>query len=998
MRQSICIRRRPTWLACTALAALAPGVAVAQQEDENTDPDIEVAQTSTQAEPIIVTGSRLPVPDFDTPTPVISIGEDVLAQQGTTNLTEFLLQEPALVGSFDAVETGPISNNSFIGSTGLNLLNLRNLGVSRTLVLQNGRRHISQLPNDSAVDINTIPVDLVERIDVVTGGVSAVYGADAVSGVVNFVTDTDFEGLAARAQMGFGAGGEPFDYFGSVTGGLNFADGRGNVAGSFQYDHQGRLQTFDRDYAGPFASRLAFGRNRADEQAGDDPNVPDNILFDDLRFCDTAPNGGVFTSFTNDFVAPDFTGDGTPFQLGDAIVPPFFCSGGDGTLVSGYTGDLIGESDSYVGNLFVNFEFSPAAHLFGELKYARVEANAQGQPSFDFFLGVPTDNPFIPAPILADTFAFGLPFVSRDNFDLGRRSEDTTRETWRAVVGLRGELADWLNYDASYVYGRSEVENLAINNRFNDRWFAAIDVVTNPATGQPDCRINVDPTSIPFNASGEVLTAFQNGTTTFSPGECIPFNLFVDGAATNLLAADWIMQDTLSTARSEHHVATGYVYGDIPGISLPGGEISWLLGGEFRREEAQDDPNEFDRRGLTFGNVLQPEGGSFEVWEAFAELQLPILSGVPLADDLRLNLAARISDYTTIGSTFTWNAGLIWAPIPDIRFRGTYSQSVRAPNTGELFGAQSQDFEFIDDPCDVSNLDNGSEFRAANCAAILTGFGIDPTTFIDPNSATVAGRSGGNPNLTEETSEVWTAGVVFEPRFAPGLNLAIDFYDITIEDAVNFATAEEIAENCVDAPDLANVFCDNITRDPGTGGIVDFLQIPQNVAEFRTRGIDLNLNWTIDPFDYGIESDIGVFNIRLVGSYLDRLTFIPSPGAALNDDRNEINAPKWLATFDLTWNRGPLTINYGFNYFNGTLRDSNETIEGDPDFFPPEFIHLPSRHTHDIFASADLTDYLQFYGGINNVFNQRPAIGLTITPVSPVGRFAYVGLRVKLGS
>lgn len=967
------------------------------------DQDLAVAipddASLAQDEPaIVVTGSRLPSLDYDTPTPVISIGEDLLANQGTTNLTEFLLNEPALVGSQGDLE----NTNSFIGSTGLNLLNLRNLGIARTLVLVNGRRHITQLPNNAAVDINTIPVDLIERIDVVTGGTSAVYGADAVSGVVNFITKTDFEGVAARAQYGRATAGEPTDYFGSLTAGLNFGGGRGNVAGSFQYSHSGRLRSADRDYAGPYASRRAFYRNGEDEANGDDPNVPDNILYEDVRFCDTAPNGGVFTSFSNEFVAPDFTGDGQPFSVGNATIPPYYCSGGSGTRTSGYTGDLIGKSDSYVGNILFSYELGGGHKLFAEGKFARVDAIAEGQPSFDFFLGAFPDNPFMPQTI-RDDLIYGLAFVSRDNFDLGKRLEETSRDTYRGVLALRGDVSDAISYDVSYVYGRTEVENLSRNNRLNDRWYAAIDVVTNPATGQPDCRYNVDPSIIPdeANYNDDVLAAYENGTITFSPGECEPFNLFEDGGAINAAAADWIMQDTLASSYSEHHVLSGYLYGKLGFLGLQGGDIGWVLGTEYRKEKAQDTPNEYDARGLTFGNKLAAEGGKFDVWEVYGELEFPFLADVAGAHELTVNLAGRYSDYSTIGKTWTYNVGVVWAPIRDIRLRGTYARAVRAPNLGELFGAQSQNFALINDPCDIANVGDGTQYREANCAAVLGAIGVDPATFIDPNSASVAGLTGGNPDLSEESSDVYTAGVVFRPGFLPGLNLAFDYYDIKIGQAINFPTAQAIAENCYDAPDLDNVFCDNIARnaDPSSstyGGINFFSTIPQNVANFKTRGVDMNLNWAIRPVDYGFSSSIGSFNVRLVGSYLDHLSFIPTPGADVNDDRNEVDAPKWLATFDLTWLKGPLTVNYGYNFYSKTLRGSNAETEADPDLFAPEYLWIKPRSTHDLQVNYAISDAIDVYAGGTNIFNQKPDIGLTQTPVSPVGRFLYGGLRVRL--
>ena len=242
---------------------------------------------------------------------------------------------------------------------------------------------------------------------------------------------------------------------------------------------------------------------------------------------------------------------------------------------------------------------------------------------------------------------------------------------------------------------------------------------------------------------------------------------------------------------------------------------------------------------------------------------------------------------------------------------------------------------------------------------------------------------------------------MLRPGFAPGLNLAFDYYDIKIEQAINFPTAQAIADNCYDAPDLDNVFCDNIAReadmaDNGFGGINFFSTIPQNVANFKTRGVDMNLNWAIRPEDYGFSDKIGSFNVRLVGTYLDHLSFIPTPGADVNDNRGETDAPKWLATLDLTWMKGPLTVNYGYNYYSKTLRGTNAQIEADPDQFAPEYVFVKPRSTHDLQVSYALKDGVDLYAGGSNIFDQKPDIGLTQTPVSPVGRFLYGGVRIRL--
>ena len=498
MRSIHFARRLSTTASLIALGALAAPTAAWAQDDEQ--PSVAgqqdqnaAGQVGTGEDTVVVTGSRIARPALSSPNPITSIGQESIEQSGATNLVDYLQEIPALVGSLDATQTS--GSAGFIGSTGLNLLNLRNLGTQRTLILVDGRRHVAQLPETAAVDIGTIPQDLIERIDVATGGVSAVYGADAVSGVVNFVMRRDFEGIVTRAQIGMAdEGGDPVNGLFSVAAGTNFADGRGNISFAYQYNRDGRLRSRDRAYLR--GTGYCLVEENVDDP-GDDPNVPDQVPYCGLQFFDSSRAGAIDVDF--DFT-PDFNPDGTPFNLGD-FVPPFYSLNGDGTFRSDYIGDVLSQTDRHVANLFLNYEFSPALRFFGEIKFAMSDSYSESQPTFDFTVYQTVDNPFLPGVIRNQVIPgigadlenfFGLPAgsipdgvaVSRDNFDLGTRAEDNHRETWRGVVGLAGSITPDINFELSYTYGKSDVENVSINNRFDDRFFAAIDVVTDPATGQ----------------------------------------------------------------------------------------------------------------------------------------------------------------------------------------------------------------------------------------------------------------------------------------------------------------------------------------------------------------------------------------------------------------------------------------------------------------------------------------------------------------------------------
>lgn len=965
------------------------------------------ANTSANAD-IIVTGSRIARPETDFPNPITSVTSADIQESGRTNLTDFLTQSPALVGSSTSFNNA--GSNAAIGTSGLNLLNLRNLGIERTLVLIDGRRHVPSLSGTAAVDINTIPVDLIERVDVVTGGASAVYGADGVTGVVNFIMKKNFEGLIARGQIGISQRGDSGNRFFSITGGKNFAEGRGNFTLNYEYSKDDRLQAYAR-HRNLSRNRMTFQNNPNDTGVPDDPNLPDNIPLNDIRFFDSSRGGGIDVDFDG---VPDFNSDGTPWDQG-LFVPPFYQQGGSGTPRSDYIGDLLPSVERHNVNALFQYELTDHINFFAQGKYVKTKTFTISQPTFDFYILMRPDNAYLPDSLRQiaidngnnpDIGVAGVLF-NRDNFDFGTRGEDVDRETMRGVIGFDGDLSDHAKFEVSYVYGRTKVKNRQIGNRFNDRFYSAVDAVDEGQflTGTPNgnivCRTNLDPTALPdvsFASPG--ITNFGS----FTPGPnsgCIPLNLFGEGSPSQQ-AIDWVSLTSIARDELTQHVVSGSISGDFGALfSLPGGDVAFALGAEYRRESSRSTPDANDTAGFTFNNVLLPSRGHYDVKEAFAEINVPVLKDIPFANELSFGAAIRFSDYSTIGKTTTWKVDGVYAPIRDISFRATYAEAVRAPNISELFDPANQTFLFITDPCDIANINNGASTRAANCVALLTAAGADPAIFVDPNSASIPGTLAGNPGLSEETAKTKTAGIVLRPSFLPGFAASIDWYDIKLTNAITTVTAQRLADLCVDQATISNQFCAAITRQVGganAGGITDFALFPQNVANFRTSGVDLTINYRFEA-----SPDIGSFDFQLVGGYLDKLTFIGSPGAAPSNDRNvseSVNggpAPKWLFNFDATWKHGPLTVNYGFNYFGKTLRFLRTTTAGDPDYVEGKYFKIKAKHEHEIQLGYDVTEQFNIYTGINNMFDQKPDFASVFYPVSGVGRFFYAGAKVKIG-
>lgn len=965
------------------------------------------AADADDAEAIIVTGSRIYRPELSLSNPVQALSRETIERSGETNLTDFLIDSPALVGSLsNGANSG---SNATFQSVGLNLLDLRNLGTERTLVLVNGRRHVNAFPGENSVDVNTIPTDLVERVDILTGGASAIYGADAVSGVVNFVLKRDFEGLRARGQVGISERGDAGNRFGSVLVGKNFADGRGNIAFAYEYNQSDRFNERQRRFSGNAADNFQLLQDPGQFPNGGETDVagaPDRILYNNISWADSARNGAVDIDLDG---IPDFDGDGRLYDRGT----PLPGTGGrafnstSNTPTAGYFGDFAPYLERHNLNLLTSFEFSPALRFFGEAKYVRTNSETVSQPSFDFFTYLAPDNFY-----LQQRFGDRAPdgaLVSRDNFDLGVNTDTGKRDTYRGVIGFDGTLTAGdrsgnLRYEVSYVYGRAESTVFGSNNRVTDRYFAALDAVAGP-NGQPTCRINLAGESIiDANNYAEIATIggvpVTGAPLTFRPGECAPLNILGESVASQA-ALDFAFASTVTRARSEQHVVSGSLSGDLGFLfALPGGPVGFAVGAEYRKESTQSTPDPLQQQGFfDGGSSILPSGGSFDVKEVFGEINVPLLADLPFAKNLSFGGAIRYSDYSTIGSTLTWKVDGSYSPIRDITFRGTYSQAVRAPNITELFSPLQGGFEFLDDPCDPSFIAEGTSFRVANCQAQLTAAGLSATQIANFSPATDAEQStsqpgvqGGNPNLQEETARTWTAGVVVRPTFIPGLSMTADWYDIRIKDAINTPDVNEVFKFCVDAPTLDNNFCDSFSRAPGSGFIRTFSVLAQNVAEFTTSGLELQLNYRFTP-----SPSVGTFNLRLVGGYLDDLTFIAAIGGVPEQQRNRTFRPNYVGNFDLTWTRGPFAINYGLAWQGKTQRFTDIQLRANPDISDPEFFLYKERWEHDIQIAYNVDRRFSFYGGVNNFTDQQPDIAATDRlPVSAVGRYFYVGAKVQL--
>lgn len=1091
-----------------AAASAMPFAAHAQEA-----PDNETA-AEEEGTPIVVTGSRIARdPNIGAPAPIVSVSAEELKQAGSADVVDTLRDVPALSTSTSSEAS---IDGIFSEGVGQSILALRGLGANRTLVLVNGRRHVAGVAGEQAVDINSIPTALIERVETLTGGASSIYGADAVTGVVNFVLKDDFEGIEGNVQTGLSSEGDAWRINGDLTWGTNFADGRGNFVVSGEYARGDELQFGDRDFSrnnGLFddqpnpALRLQTGDRGADTPnfnglgPGSQIPVPGSSAFEDIfttpgitptaaeqalidralgsttrliagdpRFSLSSAGGIVAPGDIGLSDGPDINGNGTPDCLesavgfnstfnpgafglagGCAVINPdgslsvyedglvtgiFNQFGGDGIQNNFDVNSLIPETERWSVNALLTYEFSSEAEVFFEGKYVSNTAEFQGQPNtFYDLLTIRDDNPFI-TPELQNFVAplfFGNGtdegfYITRDPADLGPNRNREEYETYRFVGGVRGDITDHLSYEIAGNYGKFKRTTFDANRVITDRWFAAIDVTTDPTTGAPICRSDIDPTPPATTPFG--IPVGDPGFFTFNPGDgqCAPANILGGVGAISQEAIDFITTTVVNERELEQMVFSAIFTGDTGAFfELPGGPVGFVTGFEFREETSSSnfdplvrgvipvttpDANAGDliRDLPTAANslVFDPdatvdnEGGDFTVYEIFGEVRLPLLSGVPFAETLELEAAARYSDYTTVGTTFTYNVGGIWAPSEDILFRGSYAQAIRAPNITELFSpAQGATFRPVD-PCDVAELATAPDpaLRQANCSAIFGQLGVDPTlgtgtyAYVDPLTARFSGSVSGNPNLQEETATTWTVGTQITPSFLPGLILSVDYYNIELEDAINAVGAQDIVDNCVDSATIANQFCENVDRRTDNGGFRFLRQSVVNFARRETSGIEASMVYRFDLGDHG-------FTLQGSGTWVEKLDdfFDPSDLTSVDPELGELQRPEFAGRASLTWDYSDFSLTWGTTYLDsmGLRAVEIESVgEGSNFQYTAANAITDSTFIHDISFTYDLNDMFDVYGGVNNVFNEKPFVTEQAYPVSPVGSFFYLGARVTL--
>ena len=926
---------------------------------------------------IVVTGSRIQRLDIDSAVPVTVVSADAIQQTGAANIQDTLAELPS-VGQNISRATSNFSTNG----NGVATVNLRNLGNSRTLVLIDGRRSVG-IAGTSAVDLNNIPTDFIERIEIVTGGASAVYGSEAIAGVVNFVLKDKFEGIRLRAQNTISDKGDSPREFATLTAGQSFGGDKGNIIVNFSYDNDHGLRSRDR----------SFSRT-------DTPNrssfAAQGLFSVDGAF--SPANGKTFTF--------DPSNNVKPYQ---------------GANIDGYNRDndryLSLPVERYSGALLGNYALTPGITAYIEGEYTKSKSNAGLEPlavgssgtgavlNFDGtpFLGIPITNPFIPAQIKAAMVAAGtdyLQFRRRSN-DIFSRSNKDDRDYYRGVVGVKGDLFGDFKFDAYYEHSESK-DHTQAGNILATNYGAALNAVR--------------------DASGNIVCA----DAVARAAGCVPINIFgyntVSAAAAKFLQTDAgpalggvkAGNPVLFTydARVRQDVGDATVTGSL--FRLPGGPFSVAFGGEYRRESSSEVYDPYSQAGIGLGNQLSNTVGSFNVKEGFLEVNAPMLKDRPFFHYLGFEGAVRYADYSTVGGVTSYKGGVEYAPIADIRFRGVYARATRAPNIGELFSAQSQTFPAVTDPCDQRRgagdyTGSGNPFPSplpAACAAIP---GIARTVAANGGFAyttaqiqTIDGLVGGNPNLKAETADTLTLGAVLTPSFARNFTLSVDYYRIKVRNAVGIIGQQVSADQCIQGG--GPVFCANVIRD-ANGFITRINAINLNTGSTLVSGLDIQGRLHADLASIKVP---GALDFSMFWNHLFQQQQTPFPGGPVQNElgqadcyscgrlgsglRDKINASVVFTT-------GGFSFNYRLDYLSPLV----DSLDADTP------IHIPAYTYHNIQVRQAVGEKreFQFYLGVNNLFDKKPPIFADTNPVTwpgtqtvastydTLGRLLYAGVEVK---
>ncbi|GAB4522436.1 MAG: TonB-dependent receptor [Amphiplicatus sp.] len=899
---------------------------------------------------IYVTGSRIQREDLQAPSPVTTVSTEQLVLTNTVNSEQFLNTLPQVIPSFDSTSNNP--------GDGTARVSLRGLGTQRTLVLVDGARFVPSGAG-TTVDLNNIPPALVERIDVVTGGASAVYGSDAMAGVVNFILKDDFQGVQFDVSHELSAAGWDANTTNvALTVGGNFADGRGNAVFSASYTNREALLQGERDFSkdtffdpGVGGTEFILGgssnipgtrfRGATSSNFGIDPTTVDSR-------CATNVCSGFWVDGAGEVRGLRFGGADPTTDLYNYAPFNYLQLPQERYSISGIaTFDINDHIELYARGIFANNV---------------VDSQLAPTPTGTLTVDVNLDNPLIPADLLAiiandpnsnNGDGTATIRINRRMEELGTRNSLRDTSSFQIITGLRGDINENWSYDAYFNFSRSSISQIQSGNISVSAFEEAL-------------LCDGGPTAVASGCDAPALDIF-NGPGSVSPA-----------------AADFINRTGAQIDSVETIQIVGTLSGDLTSIQSPWANSApaVVLGFEYRENQADSIPDSVlgpDVRGF---NQSLPVGGRFDVYEGFFETTIPVISGAPLFESFQINGAYRYSDYSiaNVGGTHTFAGGLDWELISGLRLRGQFQRAVRAPNIAELFSAFTNGFPGASDPCSGGTFGGfDSTVDVSQCIATGVPAALVGTSF--QSNAQIEALFGGNPDLFEESSDTWTVGMVWQPDFVPGMSLTVDYYNIEVEDAISTVPLQTLFDECYRFGITASCQPFFGARNPSTGEIANPF-IPnlgaQNIARLKVEGVDFNLTYAFDADQIGLPASAGSFTARYYGSYAIENGFQTSPSASFVDCVGLYGqecgepTPEYKHTAQFSWLYGPLTTSLRWRYLSSMDADEPtlNAFGGISDLSDD----ISSFNYLDVTLQWAATDNIDLTVGVQNITGKEPPV------------------------
>jgi iron complex outermembrane receptor protein len=929
-----------------ALVASASPVALAQDTADAPAQD----SAAVTLDNVVVTGSRIRSKNLLSTTPVTSINQETLKITGTLSVEDYLNTLPQLVAG------NTKSSNVFGDSDQTSTLNLRGLGAKRSLVLVNGKRFIGAGPN-GVVDVNNIPASLVERVEVVTGGGSAVYGSDAMAGVVNFILKDKFDGMMLEGQ--YGVSGESDAGVWSTSATLGGSGERSHSWLHVNYEERELLRGNERDL-----SRYAL----ADNGNGF------------TRTGSASRRGGTLLAIPT----PNGTGgfSNRDYALNDLVPTPYVA---DRDAFFGATGDYAIQTPMERTNVFgrSEFFFDDYNSAYAEVSYNKIRSAAALSPSAPNIRqtynapAMPSNASWISPEIRALLDArpdpdapFSVRFLVPDSFP--KREISRSRETFRFLGGVKGQFENGWAWDTSYSY--STVDSIEVE--VGDLSRRMVVEASTPDPNDPTRCANGDPA-------------------------CVPLTSLTDWTPEQVA---YLRSDNVNLTKATEKVLAASATGDL--FEMPAGAVGSAFGVEWRSVSAEDIPSPITRGFISAGfGERSPTQGEFDVWEVYGEANVPLVSERPFADYIGLELAARYSDYSLAGGVSTYKAGGEWRFNPSFRVRGVYQRAVRAPNINELYGGATQTFPQVIEPCSASANPTG----AVRDLCIAQGIPADQIGQYQQNGAAISGLLVSNPNLEPEESDTVTFGFVLTPESLPALNVTVDYYDIKINNAIERLAGGAIGtlNACFQSLDINSEFCRTIQRSPSNYEIADFRVPLANVGALRTSGVDVAANYYWDLDGLGMGGNGSRLSLSTLLTWVERNTFQANPSSPVVDRVGTVGGdtaaiPEWAANTLLGWTSGGLNVTWTSQYIS-SLKDrkyANALNAGASN--PTAGITNPTVSSywyHHLNASYRFGDgSFKVFGGVRNLFDKgapllsSPIEGNTdANTYDVIGRYFHVG-------